>query len=56
MARFRSVESMAFLNQEKADPDTLLRYWTKMDGKPLLLTLVVTSEGRLFQVAFRDEG
>ncbi|MBZ0213562.1 MAG: beta-lactamase family protein, partial [Nitrospirae bacterium] len=56
LARFRSVESMAFLNQEKADPDTLLRYRTKVDGKSVLLTLVVTSEGRLFQVGFRDEG
>lgn len=56
LARFRTVESMAFLNQEKADPDTLLRYRTKVDGKSVLLTLVVTSEGRLFQVGFRDEG
>ncbi len=56
LARFRSVESLAFLNQERADPDTLLRYRANVDGKPVLLTIVVTSEGRLFQVAFRDEG
>ena len=54
-ARYRDVAKLSFLESEKDDPDTIVRYRAEAGGKTYLVVFVVTSEGKVYSVGQREE-
>lgn len=55
LKRFAAVSSLTFLETALDDPDTVYRYRGMLDGKPILFTLVVTKDKKLYSASARPE-